>query len=130
MGQSIPQSGVWTLADLVDLLGPIPAHRIRHSPPPGAATQQDVIRLDRQEQRLYELVEGVLVEKAKGFYESYLAGVLVKLIGNYLRSQQPGYCHAARRDGVFEAWPGAHSGRGLHILGAFAWPRHPQGADP
>ncbi|MEX2560903.1 MAG: Uma2 family endonuclease [Pirellulales bacterium] len=84
MAQSIPQSSVWTLADLVDLLGPIPAHRIRHSPPPGAATQQDVVRLERQEQRLYELVEGVLVEKAMGFYESYLAGVLVKLIGNYL----------------------------------------------
>jgi Uma2 family endonuclease len=66
-------STVVTLADLLERFGPIPAARIRYDPPPGTATEQDVITLEAQDGRLFELVDGVLVEKAMGFYESYLA---------------------------------------------------------
>jgi Uma2 family endonuclease len=62
-----------TLADLLQRFGPIPATRIRYDPPPGTATEQDVIALEAREKRLFELVDGVLVEKAMGFYESFLA---------------------------------------------------------
>jgi Uma2 family endonuclease len=60
----------------LDHFGPIQLHRIRHSPPPGAATEQDVIDIHASEDRLYELVDGVLVEKAMGAQESYLAVLL------------------------------------------------------
>lgn len=64
---------LWTLADLLEQFGPIPAHRIRSNPPPGLATEQDVLEIHARERRLYELVDGVLVEKDMGFYESYLS---------------------------------------------------------
>src|SRR5262245_45327593 len=66
-------STVVTLADLLERFGPIPAARIRYDPPPGTASEQDVIALEARENRLFELVDGVLVEKVMGFYESYLA---------------------------------------------------------
>ena len=64
---------VLTLADLVERFGPMPDGRIRTDPPPGTATEQDVIDIEARESRLCELVDGVLVEKAVGYYESYLA---------------------------------------------------------
>ena len=61
-----------TVADLLELFGPMPAGRIRTSPQPGTATEQDVIDIEERESRLCELVDGVLVEKTAGYYESYL----------------------------------------------------------
>jgi len=69
-----------TLADLLERFGPIPAARIRYDPPPGTATEQDVIALEARENRLFELVDGVLVEKALGFYASFLAIRLAQLL--------------------------------------------------
>jgi Uma2 family endonuclease len=69
-----------TLADLLERLGGVSPDRIRFRPLPGTATVQDVIDVQRQEGRLCELVEGVLLEKAVGYNESslaiFLAGVL------------------------------------------------------
>ena len=62
---SAPDKGL-TLADLVDRFGPMPAERIRTNPPPGTATEQDVIDIEEHESRLCELVDGVLVEKTAG----------------------------------------------------------------
>jgi len=74
MALSVPVSDKGlTLADLVDRFGPMPAERIRTTPPPGTATEQDVIDVEARESRLCELVDGVLVEKTVGYYESYLA---------------------------------------------------------
>jgi Uma2 family endonuclease len=69
-----------TAADLHDHLGHIPLHRIRLYPPPGTAALADVLAVQEQEDRLCELVDGVLVEKAMGYYESRLA----LLIGYFL----------------------------------------------
>ena len=55
-----------TLADLLKRLGNIPPHRVRARPAPGTATVQDVIEIEAKENRLFELVDGVLVEKALG----------------------------------------------------------------
>src|SRR5947209_503159 len=73
-----------TFADLLRKLGNISAKRIRLCPPPGSATERDVIRIHKHEQRLYELVEGVLVEKAIGVRESYLAGLLLHMLSGFL----------------------------------------------
>jgi Uma2 family endonuclease len=63
-----------TLADLLDALGDIPPYRVRFHPLPGMATQKDVLAARMSPKRqLYELVDGVLVEKAMGYKESILA---------------------------------------------------------
>ena len=69
-------TGVWTAVDLVERFGPIPLDRIRTNPPPGSATEQDVIDIHDHEDRLCELLDGTLLEKTMGSFESYL-GVLV-----------------------------------------------------
>jgi hypothetical protein len=63
----------WTVADLLNRFGPILLRRVRQDPAPGSATEQDVIDIHDKEKRLYELVDGVLVEKTMGIQESYLA---------------------------------------------------------
>jgi hypothetical protein len=69
-------AGDWTVADLLARFGPIAHRRVRQDPAPGSATEQDVVALHDRENRLYELVDGVLVEKSTGIQESYLeAGV-------------------------------------------------------
>jgi Uma2 family endonuclease len=65
-----------TLADLLDRLGGVPPERILMHPAPGTATVADLIELEERENRLCELVDGVLVEKTYGFLESRLAVVI------------------------------------------------------
>ena len=79
-----------TLADLVERFGPIPAGRIRTNPPPGTATEQDVIDIEARESRLCELVDGVLVEKTVGYYESYLAVQLIYFLAGFVRRRRLG----------------------------------------
>jgi len=94
----------WTAADLVAHFGPIQLRRIRQDPAPGAATEQDVLDIYEREKRLYELVDGVLVEKAMGIQESFLAGLLVGLINNFARPQNLGFALGA--DGMARLKPG------------------------
>ena len=79
-----------TLADLVERFGPIPAKRIRTNPAPGTATEQDVIDIEARESRLCELVDGVLVEKTVGYYESYLAMRLGHLLTGFVEEHRLG----------------------------------------
>jgi len=87
-----------TLADLLHRLGDIPAERVLMHPPPGTATEQDLIDLlEAANKRLVELVDGVPVEKPTGFREAILAGVILQLIWNYLDEHDLGV--AAGADG-------------------------------
>lgn len=79
-----------TVADLIASLGGIPADRIRLRPPPGTATEQDVLDVADHEERLCELVDGTLVEKPMGFRESVLALFLAELIGGFVRARNLG----------------------------------------
>jgi Uma2 family endonuclease len=72
------------VAELQAFLGGVPAERIRLQPFPGQATEKDVLEIRRLEGRLCELVDGILVEKPMGYYESYLAIVLTHFIQAYL----------------------------------------------
>lgn len=67
----------WNVADLQERLGGIPLGRICLVPPPGCASEEDVIRLHDHERRLCELQDGILVEKTMGWYESILAGLII-----------------------------------------------------
>ena len=51
----------WTLADMLVHLGGIPLERIRMYPPPGMATEKDVLRAKSRFNRICELIDGVLV---------------------------------------------------------------------
>jgi Uma2 family endonuclease len=94
-----------TFDAVVECLGGISLKRIAASPPPGAATESDLLspRSD-QADRLYELVDGVLVEKAMGSFESLLAGVLIQLLRNFLDVHPLGTVLAP--DGMLRLMPG------------------------
>lgn len=79
-----------TLADLLEQLGGIAPERVRFRPAPGTATEEDVLAIDDHEDRLCELVDGVLVEKAMGLRESVLAGVLIEILRRFVRPRNLG----------------------------------------
>jgi len=93
----------WTLDELLESLGNIPPHRIRLDPPPGTATEDDLLRsLDAES--ICELVDGVLVEKAMGYYESVLAAVLIGYLRDFLKTHDLGI--VAAPDGRTRLLPG------------------------
>ena len=79
-----------TLGDLLAYLGGIDPDRVRFQPLPGTATEQDVLRIQAHEGRLYELVEQVLVEKGMGFRESVLAMALISALRQFVRPHNLG----------------------------------------
>jgi Uma2 family endonuclease len=94
-----------TAADLHERLGFVPLHRICMNPPPGSATEADVIRfMDGDDKRLYELVDGTLVEKAMGTYESFLGMALGRLLGNFVAEHELGLVGGA--DGPYRMLAG------------------------
>jgi Uma2 family endonuclease len=93
-----------TFADLLEQLGDIPLHRIRLRPPPGMAKERDVIRMHDRENRLCELVDGVLVEKTMGARESLLAGLLLYYVWDFLHENDVGLALGA--DGTLRLMPG------------------------
>ena len=86
---TLPDLGL-TLADLLKRLGGISPSRVRLDPAPGKATEQDVLDIEAREGRLYELVDGVLVEKVVGLKESFIAGRLRRLLGNHVEEHDLG----------------------------------------
>lgn len=87
---TVAESTIETLADLVRGLGDIPLERIRFRPLPGTATEADVLARPNGVKRLCELIDGVLVEKAMGFYESRLAAVLISYLEVFLGTHDLG----------------------------------------
>jgi Uma2 family endonuclease len=79
-----------SLAELLESLGDVPSERIRLIPPIGTATVKDVIRIREKEDRLCELMEGVLVEKTMGAEESGVASYLVWLLNSFVIPQNLG----------------------------------------
>jgi Uma2 family endonuclease len=90
-----------TLAELMDRLGDVPLSRIRARPAPGTATEDDLIASGN---KLLELVDGVLVEKAVGAKESLLAAAIARLLGNHVDEHDLGAVFGA--DGLFRLEPG------------------------
>lgn len=80
----------WTATDLVRRFGPIPLSRVRTRPAPGTATEDHATAIQEKEGRLCELVDGILVEKTVGQFESAVAVRLVILLGVFLRGKNLG----------------------------------------
>jgi Uma2 family endonuclease len=79
-----------TIADLLEELGGIPARRVLLNPHPGTATERDLIKLNDRGNRLYELVDGTLVEKAVGYDEALFGYFLGLALGNYIATHDLG----------------------------------------
>lgn len=78
-------SAFGTVADLIYELG-VPAKRIRMLPPPGTATERDLIRINDRKEGLCELVEGTLVEKPVGYLEGFLALRIGRILAEFVES--------------------------------------------
>ena len=85
-----PQFQWATVADLQAHFEEIPLERIRLIPPPGTATEQDVLAVQDRKERLCELVDGTLVEKTMGWLESRVAMFLAYLLESYLQRNDLG----------------------------------------
>ncbi len=117
-------ASIRTLADLIDDLG-VPPDRILFRPTPGSATEQDVIDLDAHEDRLVELVEGVLVEKAMGFEESLVGMCIGFLLRQHVMPRKLGV--VAGSDGMVR-----YRDRVVQMadVAYFSWSRFPGGQVP
>jgi Uma2 family endonuclease len=73
------------VADLLERLA-VPAERVLLDPPPGSATEEDVVR-----HKMCELIDGTLVKKAMGYYESRLGTVLAYFLERYLDTNPIGF---------------------------------------
>ncbi|WP_439623540.1 Uma2 family endonuclease [Gemmata sp.] len=93
-----PKSKFRTIAEVQERLGHVPESRILTYPAPGTATVKDLLDTSVTGDRLVELVEGILVEKAMGFREGGLALQIGALIKLFLWQHNIGY--AAGADGM------------------------------
>jgi Uma2 family endonuclease len=109
-----------TLADLVKRLGDIPLHRIRAHPAPGTATEADLLNDPGDDTKMCELVDGMLVEKPMGLYESMLAVVLAQVLRNFLDQHDLGI--VAGEEGALRLAPGLVRKADVSFI---AWERMP-----
>jgi len=109
-----------TLADLLERLGGVPPERIRWHPVPGTATEADVLVRPDGEKRLYELIDGVLVQKPMGYYGSRLALLLGYFLELFLASHDLGIVLGA--DAALRLMPGRVR---IPDLAFVAWERFP-----
>ena len=81
---------VATPIELAKRYGDIPLWRICFDPRPGYATEEECILINERSERLCELVDGTLIEKVMGSYESLIAGNIITEINLYLRKNRIG----------------------------------------
>lgn len=91
MATAAPPVSDMTAEELAARVGAVPLWRIRHDPPPGAATEADVERILHEEDRICELIDGVLVEKAMSDEISILAIEIATLLRNFVKPRRSGW---------------------------------------
>src|SRR5262249_7555804 len=111
--------------ELINSLGGIPPSRIRLNPQPGTAVEQDVIDLENRENRLCELIDGVLVEKTVGFNESLIAAFLIQVVRSFVTEHRLGL--VAGPDGMMKFTKGQVR---IPDLSYFSWDRLPGNKAP
>lgn len=111
-----------SLQDLAEKFGSIPLERIRIRPFPGTAKEKDVLEIHLRENRLCELVDGVLVEKTGGFREAYLAVVLGNILHAFVKAHKLGIVVGA--DGMMRLAAGLVR---IPDVAFISWERLPNG---
>ena len=71
-------------SDVLHRLGDVHPERVCLNPPPGTATVKDVIRYLERHDRLFELIDGTLLEKTMGLAESMIASKLSRWLGVFV----------------------------------------------
>jgi Uma2 family endonuclease len=117
-----------TLADVLEQLGGIDPRRVRAWPPPGRATEKDVLRLLDRENRLYELVDGYLVEKVMGFMESAVAMALGRWLTPFVEQHDLGIVAGA--DGTLRLMPKLVRIPDVSFISWAQLPNHEYPSDP
>lgn len=114
-----------TLADVLAACGDVPPERIRFKPYPGTATEDDVVAIHGREKRICELVDGVLVEKPMGLYESRLGVIVAGMLEEHVQQKDLGIVTGA--DGMMRFRP-----RLVRIpdVAFIDWKRLPEGKTP
>lgn len=115
-----------TMKDVLKQLGNVPPQRVWMRPYPGTATEKDVLRIRASpEKRLCELIDGALVEKAMGTWESLLAARLIMLMGPFVDENDLGVVLGP--DGMLRILP-----RQVRIPDVcfISWERLPEGEFP
>jgi Uma2 family endonuclease len=115
----------WTVADMLEQLGNVPADRIRLNPAPGTATEKDLLDLLDRKNRICELVDGVLLEKPMGYIESLLAVYILRKLGDFVESHKLGIVLAP--DGALRILPGQVRAPDVSFIG---WDKFPGGKLP
>jgi Uma2 family endonuclease len=102
---SIPDSDypTWTASEVIARFGDIPISRICTDPPPGAATEADVIEQHERHDRLCELIDGTLVEKTMGWREAFIATWIATVLNNFVVPRKLGRVFGP--DGMFRFEP-------------------------
>lgn len=115
----------WTAADLFERWGAVPLDRIRVKPFPFVATEQDVIEAQVHEDRLFELVDGVLLAKTHDLHDAWLTTNLVCKLGQFVAERDFGIVLGS--DGPYLFRPG-------HVripdISFVSWNRLPKPLDP
>jgi len=106
-------------------LGDIPLERIRLLPIPGTATERDVTAIDAHQDRLCELVDGVLIEKPPGFLESCVASRLIHYLEDYSFPRDLGF--TVGEGGMMRLRPGLVR---IPDVSFICWDRVPGGRVP
>jgi Uma2 family endonuclease len=112
----------WTIDQLRRYFGMIPADRILLDPPPGTATEKDAVWINEHGNRLCELVDGVLLEKAMGADESEIGLWLGRWIFPYLQEHHLGKLLGA--DALLKLMPGLLRAPDVSFI---SWERYPKG---
>jgi Uma2 family endonuclease len=114
-----------TIGDLLERLGGISPQRVRFKPAPGTATEQDVVSVEAHENRLCELVDGVLVEKPMGYVESLLAMAIGDALRKFVKPRKLGL--VTGESGMMRLFPGLVR---IPDVAFVAWDRIPGGRVP
>ena len=126
MATTIGRKTEWTIGDVMRRFGSIPPGRIRQTPAPGTATEEDLIAAnDRKSPALCELVDGVLVEKVMGWVEGYFGMRIGTILTNFVEARGLGV--VAGSEGMYRLLIGLVR---LPDVSFIAWDRLPEGRLP
>ncbi|MBL8797342.1 MAG: Uma2 family endonuclease [Planctomycetia bacterium] len=120
-----PPDAITNMAEVLERLGNIPLCRVRFRPFPGTATEDDLLRVAAQEDRLCELVDGILVEKGMGFRESLLVAALAALLRAFVVPRNLGLVSGP--DGTMRLFAGRIR---IPDVAFISWARLPGGRVP
>jgi Uma2 family endonuclease len=91
----VPSAKYANGAEWLHALGDIPLERVVMDPPPGTATEQDLLILVERDKRLVELIDGTLVEKPVGLDESEIALIVGHFLIVWVRPRKLGSVYGA-----------------------------------